>query len=272
MFDPRIKPERGTYAIDRDHPLAQGLSNCWQFDEGAGKIAQDLTGPSDLPLAGSGMLWGPGGSGGSAIVASISTPPTAVSKICAATGSTFTVHARFWIDPALSNGASSVILSDSGGGDNGLLPFVTGGLVYVYYYWDDENSAIASDAGLPKGQWLDVVLSVNNGEGLIYTNGWLNGYMPGDPRTINSYGSGPVISVVPSRFFADSANAFPFAGSIDFLRIYRGKAMSPTEAKWIYAEPYAMFRTKRRIIHSVPAVAIKLRRTQYLRSGSRGAV
>lgn len=66
-FDPRIKPERGTYRLNREHSLSRGLVGLWLFNEGGGRIVENLAdtrypGIMQNPVGGNSSLgWGPVG-------------------------------------------------------------------------------------------------------------------------------------------------------------------------------------------------------------------
>jgi hypothetical protein len=260
-FDPRVKPERGTYELDRDHPLSRSILALWVFDESAGTRAFDLAAPGSGALTG-GAYWRPGGLGFNG-----STAYVLVSNRDALNPTTITVAARVRADgPGGSN--NGYVLNKNYNGSVVPYSLNVGGAVsqkgMAFYDGSWRASNIATDVR-GDGAW-HTVAGTYDGAALRY---WVDGRPDSSLTYAATLPAANTQDVSIGRYATDAAY---FAGAMEWVRLY-ARALSASEVAWLAAEPYAMLRPLvRRVYSAGTAVAASyFRRTAFLRAGSRGA-
>lgn len=218
MLDPRIKPAFGTAVLDTTHPLSAGMVACWPMDEGSGGLLRDITGNRyDIVFLSTGYTWGHSARGTIINCAGSGTSRNLLLRSLT-TGTTFTMAIRLRV---ISNpGSYGAIFTQS----NNYGLFAKSGAVSWFYGGDHTNSSTIS-AG---AAWYDILLSVNAGAGQWYVNGVPDG-------TAASVTTGTLDTV------GSDVSSENFNGQIEYIRFW-SRGVSATEAKWLYAEPYAMFR------------------------------
>jgi|GEM_PF-5140769 len=236
IFDPRQKPERGTYELDRDHVLARGMVAYWPFDEGAGRFTANLFQHAPDAVINSSMVSQGFNADGASSYVDVANenllfgasrfsitfrvfPRTlAVSKrIISKWGTVFSTDAS-WIISIDNSFAARLIFGVMKNGSN-------------YTIWK------SSANHLPTGAWCTITVCLD-GHNLwrVYQNGVSVG--------VTNEGSGGTFTTVRdcatgTKIGGEVGNYFN--GLFDFAAIHR-RALSASEVKQFHAEPYAMLR------------------------------
>jgi hypothetical protein len=247
MF-PHTKPLAGTQ-INPLHPLSNGLVGCWLFNEGAGSLANDISGYKNHGrLTNMSQNAQDSGWGGSKFGGGLGLDGVDDYIDCGSTGNVnsdnFTLCARIYINSFYTSGT----------GDTPII-FYKGEYNVNGYYMQLDYSANPNDGGfkihtnqldatqvtysdtgiLTPGHWVDLVAVKTGTHIVLFKDGF---------DVTNTHG----IHINPAESsdnfqiskYADSTIAYFLDGSIDNVRIYN-RALSAEEIAWLYREPYTMF-------------------------------
>ncbi len=238
------KPRLGTPLV-HSHTLTNQLEACWLFNEGQGTIAYDCSGNGHDILLGTtstdvvNARWTGGNFRGPALQCLATTGVTTstgnmrgnVSPLFTIpSGDTFSIE--FWINKSSADlyGAILSVL-----GNRGVFVHNSGAGFLVDYYLpgDNQNSTVLSF-----DVWYHLVLTVAN-QGAAQQNArfYVNGKLDGSltlSATDNGWNSA-----------LNDVNSESFVGTIDLMRVWRKRVLTPEEIGHLYRRPFDMFMTKR---------------------------
>lgn len=233
MFDPRRKPERGTYEVDVEHPLAFRLEALWMFDDAGGVMVDAL---GRYPLRMNGNVPRVIAQGRSGLGYAGSDANYLLSAATYTAGNEITVSCNAYS----SNFAQNGVLVDQAQGNQGFLLFFETSLK-----WRVTASATLAVTA-PAAGWHHFAGTNRGTAGAVYTDG-----------VVQTTGTTAQLDTTASAFQIGRFNSgiYPFTGVIGDVRIYR-RALTPTEIAWLAAEPYAMLRPTVRRTYSVSSESL----------------
>jgi hypothetical protein len=235
----KIKPSLGTQ-IDWGHSLARGLVGCWLFNEGGGLRAFDLTGRGNTGTLLNGATWKAGKSGSSLYLNGNETIVDTNNKVVASLPA---ITISIWIKPEAAGGH---LVSNHYGCVNWESVLLSVSVWSVNSSNSQSTIKSITFSSPPIGEWshLVAIWTGSGGSLYVYRNGNLiasgDGSIPslwnpsanltfgGSKTTFDCWGSG-----------TGNVGA-EFKGFIDEILIYN-RALTATEIKWLYQEPFAMF-------------------------------
>ena len=221
MF-PHTKPPAGTQ-INPLHPLSNGLVGCWLFNEGAGSLANDLSGNKNhgrltnvAPnVQGSG--WGVDGLKVDGVDDYVD---------CGNINIVDDWTVCFWVKSIdVSDVVNYPIGLDieKGIGLGGSWENISNDI----YVWDN-NVVLHGGSSIVAGDWYFVTVTKNGTTYTIYENSTqVASGVRGDINISNLY-------------IGTRSDGYSFGGSIRFVYIWN-QVKSAEEISWLYREPYAMF-------------------------------
>ena len=222
MFS-HTKPPAGTQ-INPLHPLSRGLVGCWLFNEGAGSLANDISGNknhgrlTNMAPNVQGSAWGNGGLEFNGVDDNIDCGNDASLDITDA----ITVEA--WVYSSWDQSDKGIVGKYIGSTGYLLFAYPTGSVS-----WQVDGSTNRVTTVVTPNVWNHIVGLWNGTNVELFVNGVSKGIDTGSlTSNVNNLIIGKYLSV---------AN---FNGLIDSVRIYN-RALSAEEVAWSYREPYAMF-------------------------------
>jgi hypothetical protein len=246
FFDPRVKPERGTYELDSAHGLCAGLFDYVMLDEGAGMVGRNLTTPVLTQSTGTlrrlpDSVYCTGG-------ASVDIPSHG-GMVNQGNFTTRVIHA-----PTTWPGGFTTIYDKgtSVGPSRELAVFVnTSGNISFLAIGAENGGTITSPAsttGMTTGKIWDFVLVVSNGTVVTYVNG----------KRIGSDSTFTALSGSAGSVMALGRNASGGGSNYDGRIIHFAhwkRPLAAAEIQQLYAEPYAMLRPILPVVYSIPVAA-----------------
>jgi hypothetical protein len=241
---PLIKPPPGS-RVDWTDPSTKGLTNCWLFNEGAGRIVADICNKSK-PAAFSGTpVWSPGIFGSYCVdldgsTAMISTPVTL------GVGA-FSISLWFRHDAA---GTDIIFSQDIGGNDTALI-YSTTNTEWAYQN-DNFVGATAQNASWDYTRdalWHHMCFVEPFDTDAVNAQLYIDGVLKAQGGT--DAGSNPAASnlTLGGRLGGTTA----WEGALDNVRLYRGRAITHAEVIRLYNEPFAGIIAPRRHIRAAVA-------------------
>ena len=225
-----MKPPVG-FVVDWGDPISKGLVGCWLFNEGAGTKVFDISGKNNRGTLTNGPTWGTGQIGGGVVFTSASSQCIVASNV---TAPLFSISA--WVYKKTTGSQSVVAQTNSGTTQssfelriNGNSGFSAGGVF---------KEVTIPDISL--NTWHHVLL-IYNGSDLRY---YLDGVLTVGPTAKSGTPDTPANSFAIGRLGAYTGGQY-WDGSIDEVRIYN-RALSATEARRLYTEPFAGIETPKR--------------------------
>ena len=228
-----IKPLRGI-RLDKSHPLNRGLVACYLFNEGDGKIVQDLSGNGNHgtihnmafpPTAASGWNAGRRGTAldfdGANDYVEITNNPSLNFGV----GESFSVQA--WVKFAGSD-ASQTIYRSSTASAKFILERRSGGLVRFQI----RGTNVTSTTNINDGNYHHILGIRNGSTGVLSL--YIDGVSEGTPTGTDT---GSVTDTANHRIGARQNDTELFNGIIDEVRIYN-RVLSAEEIKQLYLYPY----------------------------------
>ena len=228
-LDVRQKPPLGSY-INWEHQLAQGLVDCWLFNEGAGTRANNLCfGSAVTPTS---PIWRDNGiamSGGSAsIIPFTASASYVVDAVPLAADS----YAQLVMASAASNGTTGPTFNSDG--LDWYCSLSEAGIARTCYRFGSPKWVVGARA--TKAMVYDSLAATLN----LYTNGRL--------------GQGSLTGSVPSSQTEQPAISFNPDSKFRFFRLLRyGRVLSAGELAQLYYEPYCFIDWPVARFWSIPA-------------------
>ena len=254
MF-PYIKPPAGTQ-INPLHPLSKGLVGCWLFNEGAGSLANDISGKgnhgtlTNMSPNVQGSGWGGSQFGGGLGFDSTNDYVDTISNIGISGAASRTIS--LWMKAGDKNDSQyGQNMVAWGACDTGNF----NGIMFDAYDYADEGIKMSSWGyelngtanTITRGQWHHITAKYDGTAMYIYIDGILD--VSGN-KTMNTT-DGPV------RFghvLACDSYGRNFKGSIDSACIYN-RALSAVEIKTLYLDPFCNMMIRRPSGLYVPSAA-----------------
>lgn len=214
---PRIKPRLGA-RLDRQHPLSRGLVGCWLFNEGGGAKLWDISGNSrhgSFSLAS--YRFGQDGVACTNLTSADVVSWSNLPQLGTTPGLDFTMACE--ITPNTFGDSYEALFNQ--GNSTGLFCRSSGKLD-LYVAGSFLSNATLS---LRKKYWAVWTYTVSGTMHTLYING-------GADRTVTVS-----TTFTPSNSLNDSSSE-TFDGVMSNLRLYT-RALSASEVRWLYTEPYA---------------------------------
>ena len=224
------KPPLGA-RLNPSHPLAKGLVGCWLMNEGGGGKLFDLSGKNNTGTI-TNALWTSGKFGsclsfdGNDDYAQITDNAT----LRFGTGD-FAVSAWFNYAGVDSSGYSNIISKGRTGDAEWFMDVFTN---FVRFYAG--NTMVVGSSGatsVSTNTWYNVIATRNGSNGYIYLNGLLKAT---DTSSSVDLSTTKNIKIGVNTEVTDR----DFNGKIDDVKIYN-YALTPSQIKQLYTEPYCMF-------------------------------
>lgn len=241
----QVKPPVGV-GVDWGHPLGQGLVHAFPLHEGAGAKVANLANPNyhgavSGVTQGASSGWGKGRFGpcfnfdGSDDA--ITTP--SFSSFSSTQSHTYAAWVKY------NNGGTYVWLINAGTtGSTGSSLVIRNNNAVGFFY--QGSNGIVSDTAFPltAGTWYHVAVVYNGvtGTATFYVNG-----KKGDTTAGLAAWSSGATPIILGQWATGST--YPLSGSLDFPRIYN-RALSPSEVRELYSDPFAGLLSPRRRISS----------------------
>lgn len=234
----QVKPPRGTYAVNRNHPLARDLVGCWLLNEGAGSVVRDGSGNNNHGVIGDGgeVLWVSGPTGSCLSLPALVTGGAVMVPNTVALNITGHITLSIWVQYTTSGGqnARGILCKDDAGIGTGY---------GLYLKWQD-NAYIVTNMRIG-GSWETVESPVAHNDGYwhhvaaVYDGAGLWLYIDG--QVVNSAAASGALATNSyqlriGRWETTNAWAF-FAGALDSPMIV-SRALSPSEIASLYSDPY----------------------------------
>lgn len=237
VYDPRTKPPVGVM-INPEHPYAPGLLACWLFNEGSGRVIQDVSmfrKHASLPITSENLFkWGTRiGFGLSARPGQYATGLSLYNNpgfsrsvsfplVTIETGQDFTYESRFiW-----SSDSASYATLCTAGVSIGVWVRILLGLGYFDWYLGGDHYSIAV---LQEGVEYHACVIAKAGTVKLYLNGQF------DTTLMTGFSS----SVPFNTMMNDAFNDF-LVGTIIYTRLWN-RALPLSAAMDLYMKPYEMF-------------------------------
>lgn len=252
--DPTVPPERGTFELDRDHPLASALVCFSVFGVGGGTVLRNDAGQT-AGIIGSGLACGPDYLVNTASLVNLYYPGSAINLNVP----NVTIVYDWWPAGAYNDGQPHYQFGTlTSGGYFDIVKYSDGQL---YCGFNGHRLVTRVDASnYVAGQWQQMAITSGLAGGQWYRNARLINSFP-DP--VYSSANGAV-----SLFRGPQGESCIAGCRMRRFAVYQ-RRLSPSEIAWLAAEPYAHLRPLRRRIYSVGSPLF--RRTRTNRTGSRGA-
>jgi hypothetical protein len=248
-FDPRRKPERGTYELEPDCPLSRGLRGLYLFNEGAGTSLGEASGRV-RGVAVNSPSWRAGRFGSEMLFNKASDQYVNLGNPAALqiTGP-ITLAARYRLTsvPAASGNSYQLIAKDKDTGGRAYVLDVnrdnTLSLAGARFYINGVGAAnIAKEGRIPvAGDERFVVGQFDGTNSRLYLDGLLVASVAAGGTSINTATANVLIGRREYAGFTE-----PMDGSISYAGIWAGII----DAAWLTAEPHAMLRPAMRRSYS----------------------
>ena len=234
MF-PHTKPPAGTQ-INPLHPLSRGLVGCWLFNEGAGSLANDISGNknhgrlTNMAPNVQGSGWCGSEFGGGLDYDGVDDYVDLLQVVSNPTEISWSV----WFKSAVSDITEQRILVYNNDGIF-IITSINGGtqnLIRVYSNADSGGGWSDTTIAHNVTQWHHIVATSKNGDYLrLYVDGQEIG-------TGTAIGNMQDLGIDFARYIGISRQlSYPANGSIDSVNIYN-RALSATEVKQLYEDPF----------------------------------
>lgn len=245
----QTKPPIGSQ-IDSGHPLAQGLTGCWLFNEAGGSVLRDLAGKCNGAITGATWRYStPGGVlsfDGSDDVVTLTVPPQ-----------TFTegqVSLCMVVNP---NSQSNAYMTNGTSNDSNKLAMLFGFQAGAFNIFNNEAypTGVAADTQIAGdvGAWQQIVYASDGARVFGYKSG---SKMIDVAANLNVNGGNLVTFCIGGAAVASA----PFGGLVSGFSVYN-RALSPSEVRWLYEEPHAFVQPpvpyRRFVIPSAPALTTR---------------
>ena len=230
------KPPAGTQ-INPLHPLSQGLVSCWLFNEGAGSLANDISGNknhgrlTNMAPNVQGSGWN-GSKFGSGLEFDGVDDYVNVSADESLDVNSISIEAWIKLNGDYSTDAIIVDKLDYANKDGYSLFFANGAFDNEFTFFTCNGAScgvLRSTISISDNDWHHIVAVSGVSGRNIYFDGILD-------ETAGYYN----IAFTTTNLNIGGARGDIFNGSIDNVRIYN-RALSAEEIAWSYREPYAMF-------------------------------
>lgn len=243
---PLLKPPLGAQ-LRRDHPLAAGLVGAWLFNEGSGNRVFDYSGNGNhgtLTNMDPATDWVPGPSGMAVDTDGVN-DYVAVPGMPAWTAGGVTLFARVSTNSATADAYAigGRITTESGWRGN-ICCLICG---YQVGYWN-----LFHRATYPTGTASESQMAATAGtfQSVSYAwyPGWVSGAIDGNVRVNRSANAANTSAMLPTysmNIGAAANTAVPFGGKFESVMLF-GCYMPPAILTEHHADPYAMFRERRR--------------------------
>lgn len=243
---PRVaqqKPPAGS-VVDFGHPLAQRIAGAWLFNEGGGISSQDLVRGSRASLTG---MKHAGGADGNVIQA-VTNATTDLIDTGATLNDILNIERGTIVWTTRPAFAPSGVVRFQWGHETATGTPEMICMVYQDNNWyvgwngttDTRLSIAATQANFTQFVRQMYAFTWQTGKIAFYRNGVLLTSSTNTPTLTNPTGNFCWGGVGSS--FAVNAFNIDTGSQMGLGYIYSGKALTPEEVKWLYEEPYAMFR------------------------------
>lgn len=233
---PKQKPPVGAVP-NGAHPLSQGMTAWWLFNEGGGSKANDISGRNNRGTLTNGPIWNNQNLAFDGTDDYVNTGKALSNFISASTGSVSIWIKPTGVSPTVTNSwlgqgiITDANISGTTAGYMGIYRGIIGGLDRIWLLNYDANE---DKVGIPytNDQWIHVVWVHSGGNLLAYANGVLVG-------SIASGDTGGLLSTlaIGAAYNVQGAQGRYFNGSLDDVRVYN-RALSHQEVKILYETPY----------------------------------
>jgi len=254
IFNPysNTKPPPGS-EIDWDHPLvkntdgSKALVGCWHLNEGAGILAQDISGNNNHGTLVNGPIWSPGQAGPAlAFDGTNDYISLGNANILRLLNTNFTLE--LLVKPIVID-ATICLIGNGMNGPGWSLSFYSNNDLLFYYggisHWRVSNSNVIPVANV----WYHIVFTFQKSSYAI--NFYVNAKNAGENTAAAiTNPSRAVIIGIDARDF----DGYAFSGLFDYARIYNS-ILQPAEIQQLYSDPYCFIRQPRRVVYFVPSVA-----------------
>jgi hypothetical protein len=237
--------------IDYGSSLSQGLVGCWLMNEGGGNKIYDLSGYDNNGTI-SGLTWQPSKFG-----SALNGDGLGNHIDCGETNQIegiLSLSASFWAKvPNSTVTATEFLVAKYGDANDRTFAFYTNTSENIYFTAFNSNNDAAlcwyTDAFLNKANVWRHIVGVYDG---INTRIWADGVV-GTSAALTGVTDSSTSNLI---VFAEKiSGSNDFIGSIDNIMIWN-RALTTSEIKQLYAEPFCMFKKRKRII--APEVAVGL--------------
>ncbi len=203
--------------------LGADIVGWWQFNEGEGSVAYDISGYSnDGTIHGATYVDGVPGKEGYALEFDGSNDYVEVAQGHGLLSKNITIS--MWINPPIWDGVTALITSRESIGTHGLMFFRNTSPNTLHFDWGGRWNANYLP---PTNQWTHLVITRDSNARILYVNGVLN--------SSTSAGSNPNQDAILRIGVDTISNQYNFNGKIDDLRIY-SRALTSEEIQTIYTE------------------------------------
>lgn len=237
------KPPPGTQ-IDWQAPLSAGLAGCWLFNEGSGKLLNDLAGGvGGTASMAAGPVWKfPGGGPvlDGAVTGDVSVPSTARAARVGVPMSLLV-----WINGSTSD--SLMIIEKAPVNTLWELFYFGGNVQWCGASGTNRLAAISpANAGIVAGQWRQVLIVDTGDHASLYVDGAF--------KISGTTGTAPSATAGTIHFGNFDGTTWFWLGMFRDIRIWN-RALSAGEAEALYGTPYAGFWTPGLRFISLPRAA-----------------